>query len=314
MSDPASGAEQVRRDWIGAIACIWLALVIIGLALNADVAVIPEWIIRPLMLSQDGAALAFRFQLFFLAALTGFAFTRNLPRRLALYAAFGWLAFTDLASWSGGAQRSAVVLTVPVAPWITGLLHVVWLVLLSRTSPRHARRFRLSPAWSIATWILVLTVAGGIGGRLDVRILNPVRALNSGAAAERIDLQDWIGRSFDSTSIAHSLPSLQSLPAAHQRIYLLIHPGCGRCLEAFDLYYNEFSAADLVVINIDPLPADSSEPKVSELMPSAREFTLPQDRLWIVDTPAILIVTDGVVTCAAAPDLEPCFNATSPGG
>lgn len=308
VSDQSSASARAGMRFVIATLLAGIAFLLLR---GADAALVPAWLIRLAELSPEAAATVYRVQIAAVAAAGGLCLTTHRWWKVAAAVALAWLLFTDVASWSSGGTHSAILVRPSAPLWVSVPLLAGLLILTLSTPIRiPSRRLLISPAWRLMGVLCVLVIASAIGGRANVRAMNPdrVQSFRSTGSMVRLEIHDWHGRFLEQTPLFDAIPELESLPTVATRFVVLIHPGCARCLEIFDLYYVEFAAADVVVINLEPPNPDSGEPGVAELFPTARQFTLPSDRLWISPSPAVLRLDEGVIRCTAAENLDPCVS------
>ena len=271
---------------------------------------LPNWVANLSVKAGLGVDRAVRLATAFsiVGAVLGLLSARLAPR--VAWVTCSALAFTALA------ELSAIV----AAPGNRALPGHVWasplacaaiggggLWVLSRPGASGAAaRFT---AWRLAGLLALLTVAFGVAGRMTVAPRTDVSLGAGGVEAVSLDASQWVGMSFAAAGVAMHVPLITPATLSGTKWVVFYRPNCGRCHQVFDTYFAGPHDGTVVAVKVpygpgeEQGPADSPEEVDCE---GCERIQLPGGKRWIITTPTIAKVENGVITCVTWTDYDRC--------
>lgn len=249
-----------------------------------------------------------------------------LYRRLApaiAWTTFGWIAFSSVAEFStlfnvpGNGALPATAWTWPVTLLVVGGGGLFLLNLTSEAAKAAAKdpaapRGRITP-WRVMVAIFIVMVAGGIATRVVVAD-RTIRGVG-GVPSIALNTDDWVGHRIPETGLSKYLPKVTPITLEGTKWIVLYQPTCSRCHEIFRTYFPGNNAFDVIAIEVPHAPDENV--LAGDLLgdiecQDCTRFKLPGNTRWIVTTPTIVKVEDGVITCVEAVNYDRCRQPPPP--
>ncbi|MFM9170303.1 MAG: hypothetical protein ACKOTD_09355, partial [Phycisphaerales bacterium] len=93
-------------------------------------------------------------------------------------------------------------------------------------------------------------------------------------------------------------------------------PSCGRCHQVMDTYFAGPQDGSVIAVTVPYGPGEEFVPgEVAEEVAceGCDRLELPSKRRWIITTPTIAKVEDGIITCVTWTDYDRCRAASESG-
>ena len=289
------------------VALAWIAIA--GHRAGGDM--LPNWLANLSVKTGLGVDRAVRLVTAFaiVGAALGFLSARRAPR--VAWITCSALAFTALAELSAiiaAPGNRALPGHVWTGPLISAALGGGGLWVLSRphVAVPAAARFTV---WRLAGTLAVLMVAFGVAGRMNVTPRTDVSLGAGGVEAVSLDASQWVGKSFAAAGVAMHAPLLTPATLSGTKWVVFYRPNCGRCHQILDTYFAGPQGGNVVAVKVPYGPGEEQSP--SDMPEEVRceeceRIELPSGKRWIITTPTIAKVEDGVITCVTWTDYDRC--------
>jgi hypothetical protein len=289
------------------VALAWIAIA--GHRAGGDM--LPNWLANLSVKTGLGVDRAVRLVTAFaiVGAALGFLSARRAPR--VAWITCSALAFTALAELSAiiaAPGNRALPGHVWTGPLISAALGGGGLWVLSRphVAVPAAARFTV---WRLAGTLAVLMVAFGVAGRMNVTPRTDVSLGAGGVEAVSLDASQWVGKSFAAAGVAIHAPLLTPATLSGTKWVVFYRPNCGRCHQILDTYFAGPQGGNVVAVKVPYGPGEEQSP--SDMPEEVRceeceRIELPSGKRWIITTPTIAKVEDGVITCVTWTDYDRC--------
>jgi hypothetical protein len=289
------------------VALAWIAIA--GHRAGGDM--LPNWLANLSVKTGLGVDRAVRLVTAFaiVGAALGFLSARRAPR--VAWITCSALAFTALAELSAiiaAPGNRALPGHVWTGPLISAALGGGGLWVLSRphAAVPAAARFTV---WRLAGTLAVLMVAFGVAGRMNVTPRTDVSLGAGGVEAVSLDASQWVGKSFAAAGVAIHAPLLTPATLSGTKWVVFYRPNCGRCHQILDTYFAGPQGGNVVAVKVPYGPGEEQSP--SDMPEEVRceeceRIELPSGKRWIITTPTIAKVEDGVITCVTWTDYDRC--------
>jgi hypothetical protein len=229
------------------------------------------------------------------------------------WVAFGGVAFVSLAELSavfaapGGGSVPARVWVVPMVGLALG---VAGLWALNATVPAAGghppARCRLG-AWQVLAGLCAVGVPFAVAAQLTVA--SRTVSVQGGVEYVDFDVSSWVGKTVPGTGLAKFLPMITPATLEGTRWIVFYQPSCGRCHDVFRIYFAGDQHGEVVAVEVPHAPdatvLESDQPADIECTNCAR-MPLPAGKHYVVTTPTIVKVENGVVTCVTSHDYDRC--------
>ena len=226
---------------------------------------------------------------------------RFLPIVACALGAFVSLACVSRALSAGGIGFPAIALA-------TSLVLLWWML---RTRPRaegmHATPRRgLSPAWTALGAIAIATSTGAVAGRATDPN-RPVEVAPKPAGPKVVnvdfDMHPFVGRRVEETPIGASLPGLAERTRGQTTFVVFYMANCHACHSLFDQFFSAPRVEQVFTVEIPPadgIPqADTGEEHEPIVCVGCEPLLLPTGPNYLVASPMVVKIEDGVVTCVS---------------
>lgn len=249
-----------------------------------------------------------------------------LYRRLAAplaWTTFAGMAFSSLAEFStlfnapGNGALPASAWSWPVTLLVVGGGGLLLLNLTSEAAKAAAKEGAATPGritpWRVLLAIFIVMIAGGIATRVVVAD----RTIRSAGGVPSIALNtdDWVGHRVPETGLSKYLPSVTPITLEGTKWIVFYQPTCSRCHEIFRTYFPGNNAFDVIAIEVPHAPDETVLPgdQLGDVeCQDCTRFKLPGNTRWIVTTPTIVKVENGVITCVEAVNYDRCRQPPPP--
>jgi hypothetical protein len=242
------------------------------------------------------------------AAIAGTLAALGCRARIPAIIAAGLLVFSGIADGSAVLSLGGSLLR-PIVQTGVGLLFLVPLV-SSRPSERRLRH----PGIAGVGVILSLVIGAGVSANLDVGVVDTSTLARDESGRFRVhDLtpSDWDGRPLEETGLLDHLPQLRGLCQDQPTLVAFYRPNCGACHDLFDGYFGERLPARVVAVRVPPAEgvelAENDLPEDVVCADCVR-LAFPEGPVWLIQTPAVVEVVDGRVTCVSNDDFQRCVD------
>lgn len=226
-----------------------------------------------------------------------------------LAVAFVALAELGALNAPGAAGGGAGALLLPALALLSGILVVV---LATRARAPDAPRQALTTVAMLG--IASFTVCLAIAARLPIEHTAKTEAFaNQGLEAVDLAFEGWNGRTFADAGVARHLPLLTPETLEGDSIVVFYNPNCSHCHEVFDRWLAKGRPEKVIAVLVPP--ADGAveaqgDGEVGDIhCPDCIRLSLPQGPAWLITTPSVAVVKDGVVRCTADKDFTACLGA-----
>lgn len=289
------------------VAIAWAAIAITVAFGQGDV--VPVWIVG--LVSRTGGAPEFAVRLVagVAAAGAGILLAFGSKARVPAIVACVVLVFSGVADasarWSLGASLLPAIVPIVVGGVLAVLLQRAE---VATTRVRH-------PGLAAVLGVLSLVVGAAIAANLDVGVISSPAGAGRDESGRYIvhDLTptDWEGATLEETGVLRHLPALRGLVQDQPTLIAFYRPNCGACHDLFDSQFGERLPARVVAVRVPP--ADGVELTESDLpedvvCADCVRLAFPEGPVWLIQTPALVEVVDGRVTCVSTEDFHRCVD------
>ena len=285
----------------------------IAMGLGFEVAV-PRWVVGIAATLDIEPGIALRIVTGLLIAVAGVI--------LAL-GRFGWgvakLAAIGLI-FNGIAETTHIWRREPVNDhgwWLvlaTGLIGVGLVTWFARCGAPKSRPPIARPGLVGTGVALALLLGAGVAANLQIPIpqsLADEPTDRRTAAIEDLPTDAWLGLPLTETRLLEHLPQVEPLSADQPTLVAFYRPECGACHAFFEEHLGNAPPARTIAVRVPPAdgvePVDTGTPRDVSCR-SCIHLSLPAGPTWLVETPAVIVVEDGVVTCVSGEDYERCLT------
>jgi uncharacterized membrane protein len=295
-----------------------LACVAVEYRLGADA--LPNWLANLSVKSGLGPERAVRLLAAF--ELLGAALALLSARRAR---AVAWIACAAFA-FSALAELSAIIAApgnraLPGRVWIGPILGLafggggLWL-LSNRPADPAPPPARFTP-WRAMALVALAAASFGIAGSMTVTPRTDVTLGAGGVEAIALDPAQWTGKTFAQAGVAVHVPMLTPATLSGTKWVVFYRPSCGRCHQVMDTYFAGPQDGSVIAVKVPYGPGEEFVPgEVAEDVACAgcEMLELPSKRRWIITTPTIAKVEEGIITCVTWTDYDRCRAASESGG
>lgn len=222
-----------------------------------------------------------------------------------------FVSLAELSSVFAGPGKG----TVPASTWMVPLggiaLGVAGVWCLNATASRAAQDRAASPG-RIGAWHVLLGLgAAGVSFAVAAQLTVAPRTTLSQGGVEYVDLDvtNWVGRTLPATGLPRFVPMVTPATLEGTKWIVFYQPSCGRCHEVFEVFFEGDQQGSVVAIEVPHAPdatvLESDQPSEIECVNCVR-LALPAGKHYMVTTPSIVKVEDGVVTCVTTHDYGRC--------
>jgi hypothetical protein len=226
----------------------------------------------------------------------------------ATAALFAFAALAELSAIIGAPGNRALPGRIWIAPIMGLAFGGLGLWLLSRPSATMPPAPRLRVSRMLGT-VVVLAVAFGVAGRMVVAPRTDVTLSAGGVESVSLDPASWTGKTFAQAGVAAHLPMLTPATLSGTTWVVFYRPSCGRCHQVMDTYFAGPQDGRVVAVKVpygpgeEPGPALVAEDVTCE---GCERLEFPAKSRWIITTPTIAKVEDGIITCVTWTDYDRC--------
>jgi hypothetical protein len=232
-----------------------------------------------------------------------------------------WLACAAFA-FSALAELSAIVAApgnraLPGRVWIGPVLGLafggggLWL-LSSRPAAETPAAARFTP-WRAMALVALAAASFGIAGSMTVTPRTDVTLGAGGVEAVALDPSQWTGKTFAQAGVAVHVPMLTATTLSGTQWVVFYRPSCGRCHQVMETYFAGPQDGSVIAVKVPYGPGEEFAPgDFAEDVACAgcEMLELPSKRRWIITTPTIAKVEDGIITCVTWTDYDRCRAAS----
>lgn len=291
------------------LAVVYAAAAIVVAMRQGDA--MPVWIIG--LLAKTGASpeVSVRLVAGSCAAIAGTLAALGARARVPAIMAAALLIFSGIADGSASLSlgASSVLLIRPIVQIVVGLLLAAPLV--ATRSP--AERLR-HPGLAAGGVVASLALGAGIAANLDVAtVAAPSTGRDESGRYVVHDLtpESWAGLPLEETGLLSHLPAVRGLVQDEPTLIAFYRPNCGACHDLFDGYFGERLPARVVAVRVPP--AEGVELTESDLpedvvCTDCVRLAFPEGPVWLIQTPVVVEVVDGRVTCVSTDDFQRCVE------
>jgi hypothetical protein len=162
--------------------------------------------------------------------------------------------------------------------------------------------------------IIAFTVAMGVAARLPVENTVKTEAFASqGLKAIDLAFESWKGRTFADAGVARHLPRLTAETLEGDAIVVFYNPKCGQCHEVFDRWLAAGRSEKIIAVMVPAAEGATEAAGDGDIgditCPSCVRLELPKGPTWLITTPSVAVLKDGVIRCTADKDFTSCLGA-----
>jgi hypothetical protein len=223
-------------------------------------------------------------------------------------------AFVALAELAALNAPGAVAAGSGAWPMLMPAIVLAVSVLFMVAKPTPVAGVRQSGIATVVTAIVAFTVAMGIATRLPVENTVKTEAFASqGLKAIDLAFESWKGRTFADAGVARHLPRLTAETLEGDVIVVFYNPKCGQCHEVFDRWLAAGRSEKIIAVMV-PAAEGSTEAAgdgdIGDITcPTCVRLELPKGPTWLITTPSVAVLKDGVIRCTADKDFTACLGA-----
>jgi hypothetical protein len=223
-------------------------------------------------------------------------------------------AFVALAELAALNAPGAVAAGSGAWPMLMPAIVLAVSVLFMVAKPTPVAGVRQSGIATVVTAIVAFTVAMGIATRLPVENTVKTEAFASqGLKAIDLAFESWKGRTFADAGVARHLPRLTAETLEGDVIVVFYNPKCGQCHEVFDRWLAAGRSEKIIAVMV-PAAEGSTEAagdgdSEDITCPTCVRLELPKGPTWLITTPSVAVLKDGVIRCTADKDFTACLGA-----
>jgi len=223
-------------------------------------------------------------------------------------------AFVALAELAALNAPGAVAAGSGAWPMLMPAIVLAVSVLFMVAKPAPVAGVRQSGIATVVTAIVAFTVAMGIATRLPVENTVKTEAFASqGLKAIDLAFESWKGRTFADAGVARHLPRLTAETLEGDVIVVFYNPKCGQCHEVFDRWLAAGRSEKIIAVMV-PAAEGSTEAAgdgdIGDITcPTCVRLELPKGPTWLITTPSVAVLKDGVIRCTADKDFTACLGA-----
>jgi hypothetical protein len=291
-----------------------LACVAVEYRMGADA--LPNWLANLSVKSGLGAERAVRLLAAFELLGAGIALVSARRARMVAWLACAAFAFSALA------ELSAIVAApgnraLPGRVWIGPVLGLafggggLWL-LSSRPAAETPAAARVTP-WRAMALVALAAASFGVAGSMTVTPRTDVTLGAGGVEAVALDPSQWTGKTFAQAGVAVHVPMLTATTLSGTQWVVFYRPSCGRCHQVMETYFAGPQDGSVIAVKVPYGPGEEFAPgDFAEDVACAgcEMLELPSKRRWIITTPTIAKVEDGIITCVTWTDYDRCRAAS----
>ena len=291
-----------------------LACVAVEFRMGADA--LPNWLANLSVKSGLGAERAVRLLAAFELLGAGVALLSARRARTVAWLACAAFAFSALAELSAIAAAPGNR-ALPGRVWIGPLLGLafggggLWL-LSSRPGDEPAPAARFTP-WRAMALVALAAASFGIAGSMTVTPRTDVTLGAGGVEAIALDPSQWTGKTFAQAGVAVHVPMLTPTTLSGTQWVVFYRPSCGRCHQVMETYFAGPQGGSVIAVKVPYGPGEEFAPgEFAEdvACDGCEMLELPSKRRWIITTPTIAKVEDGIITCVTWTDYDRCRAAS----
>lgn len=223
-------------------------------------------------------------------------------------------AFVALAELAALNAPGAVAAGSGAWPMLMPAIVLAVSVLFMVAKPAPVAGVRQSGIATVVTAIVAFTVAMGVATRLPVENTVKTEAFASqGLKAIDLAFESWKGRTFADAGVARHLPRLTAETLEGDAIVVFYNPKCGQCHEVFDRWLAAGRSEKIIAVMV-PAAEGSTEAAgdgdIGDITcPTCVRLELPKGPTWLITTPSVAVLKDGVIRCTADKDFTACLGA-----
>lgn len=225
--------------------------------------------------------------------------------------ATAFVSLAELAALNApGAVAAGAGASAMLVPAI--VLAIAVLFLVTKTSPSDGPRQNALSSAVLA--IVVFTIMMGVATRLPVENTVKTEAFaNQGLTAVDLAFESWKGRTFADAGVAKHLPRLTAETLEGDAIVVFYNPKCGHCHEVFDRWLAKGRNEKIIAVMVpaaDGALEAAGDGDVGDInCPTCVRLELPKGPTWLITTPSVAMLKDGVIRCTADKDFTSCLGA-----
>lgn len=270
--------------------------------------VVPVWIVGVVARAGGETEVSIRLVSGLCVAVAGLLLALGPRARVPALVACGVLAFSGIADGSARLAVDASLLPA-IVQFVVGLGLGIPLLKAeaSTTRLRH-------PGLAGTLAVLAMIAGAGVAANLDVApdtVVARGRGEDGRFIVHDITPTDWIDQPLEATGILDHLPAIGSLVQDQPSLIAFYRPNCGPCHDMFDGWLADSMSARLIAVRVPP--ADGVELTESDLPEDVAcddcvRLAFPEGPVWLLQTPVLVEVVDGMVTCVSTDDYARCVD------
>ena len=276
---------------------------------------IPLWIIGVAGKTGVDPELAGRVTAGACVAIAGILLALGRRGRIPAIMAAGGLTFSGIADASALLSLGDDASVGFLRPAIQLLIGTIAFIGLLRGKPdeRKLRHPMIAGSGAVASLVIGAAVAANLNVAMPdgFRNQSPGRDSDGRFAVHELSTEQWVGKRIEDTSLHEHLPAVRALVADQPTLISFYRPNCDSCHDLFDGHFGERLAARVIAIRVPP--ADGVTMGESDLPEDVYcadcvKLVLPEGPVWLVESPVVIEVVDGVVTCVSTDDYDRCIS------
>lgn len=297
------------RLLVAAILTTWAIVISLGVT-----AAFPQWLLGVATATGADPSIALRILTGLLVCIAGMIVVLGRQGRgLARLAAIG-LLFNAIAQATHLWRRDADAAGGWWLVLATGLAGALLVACTTRRTPPPSGSRRVRPGLAGIGIAASLVIGAAIAANLELtvpRALIESTTYSGSRVVEDLATESWMNLPIEETELLAHLPQIKPLSDSQSTLIAFYRPECSSCHAFFDDELGEPPPARTIAIRVPAAEgvdvADTDLPEDVSCRSCIR-LTLPEGPIWIVETPTVVLVEQGMVTCVATEDFERCLD------
>ncbi len=252
-----------------------------------------------------GAELALGAMILLLKGVAG----QRLAFSTAIAAAFVSLA--ELAALNTPQASTAATGAIFVWPALSLVVAMLLTVALSKSAAPTGHQSGVTVAMLS---LVTATIAFSIAGRVPISNTVKTEAFsNQGLDAVDLAFESWKGRTFADAGVAKHVPQITAEVLEGDSIVVFYNPKCSHCHEVFNRWLSEPRSEKVIAVLVPAAEGATEAAGDGDIgdinCPNCVRLELPFGPNWLITTPAVAVVKDGIIRCTADKDFTACLGA-----
>jgi hypothetical protein len=223
-------------------------------------------------------------------------------------------AFVSLAELAALNAPGAVAVGAGASAMLMPAIVLAVAVLFLVAKPAPSVGAPQSALSAVVISISAFTFMMGTATRLPIENTVKTEAFaNQGLKAIDLAFESWKGRTFADAGVARHLPRLTAETLEGDAIVVFYNPKCGQCHEVFDRWIAAGRSEKIIAVMVpaaDGVVEAAGDGDIGDInCPTCVRLEMPKGPTWLITTPSVAVLKDGVIRCTADKDFTSCLGA-----